>query len=206
MRGYARCAILADVCYWDDIDIISDANLEEIITHLKQRGVQYLNNFHGNPKVRISDGRTVDIWSLGRDTILAQLNAFEFNVDCVGVEVTSGAVINPLGLGANDRKLRLQRADLEYEPYLCAKSIYLCLRHDLSAADKQTLRCMRQQINANGFLAKNIYRLCRELACTGVRDLPIRLQRLSLEIGRSSILDRFREILEPTANPLGIWS
>jgi len=72
VRGYVRCSVLGDLRYWDDIDLVVDCNESELYKHLNTIGANFTSNYYSSPKVFMSNGRTLDIWSLPKEQTIKE--------------------------------------------------------------------------------------------------------------------------------------
>jgi len=169
VRGTVRCALLGQIKYWDDIDVITTASDDDIVGHLAEAGIPFSPNYFGTPKVITPNGLKVDIWALGGHTLETELSGYAHNLDAIAWSVRDRRMCDPLGVAdaVAQRHLDISPAfignatahDLHYT---ALKSIYLTIRHALTFSDRAA-EVMRTPIVPEPFLIKHLIRLLREL-------------------------------------------
>lgn len=193
VRGYVRAAILGELCFWDDIDVVVQCRQERLVAHLLATNHKFVLNFYGSPKVRLSSGQTVDVWGL-EHSLVRELARYEFNVDSLAWDLSNNTLLDPLGVSENILKRRLIASGLSRmscagaNPYGALKAAYLCLRHNLEPVGL-ALELLGMPFVASGFLRQHAHRLARELWCSHTSDMSLRVARLRRMVTASSALD-----------------
>jgi len=191
VRGFVRNALLRELSFWDDKDVVVDCEGQELIAHLSSNAFEYALNFHGNPKVCLGSGHMVDIWPIADTGLSDELERYEFNVDAVAWDVNKRCVVDPLN-ASRDLKLRRLRLCCPIDgssqrsvAYAAVKAAYLCLRHKFLPQDDRTIELLRLEFPIDGLLRKNAHRLARELWCSNVPDICSRISWLRDFVGAS---------------------
>jgi hypothetical protein len=169
VRGTVRCALLGQIKYWDDIDVITTASNDDIVGHLAEAGIPFSPNYFGTPKVIMTNGLKADIWALGGHALETELAGYPHNLDAIAWSVRDRRLCDPLGVTE-----AIARRHLDISPafignasahdlhYTALKSIYLIIRHALTFSD-HAAEVMRTPIVPEPFLIKHLIRLLREL-------------------------------------------
>ncbi len=169
VRGTVRCALLGQIKYWDDVDVITTASNDDIIRHLAEAGIPFSPNYFGTPKVIAPNGLKVDIWALGGHALETELVGYPHNLDAIAWSVRDRRLCDPLGVAEAIAQRRLDispafigNASAHDLHYTALKSIYLIIRHALIFSDRAA-ELMRTPIVPEPFLIKHLIRLLREL-------------------------------------------
>jgi hypothetical protein len=169
VRGTVRCALLGQVKYWDDIDVITTASHDDIVGHLVNAGIPFSPNYFGTPKVITPNGFKADIWALGGHALKTELAGYPHNLDAIAWSVRGRRLCDPLGVAEAIAQRRLDinpafigNASAHDVHYTALKSIYLIIRHALTFSDRAA-ELMRTPIVPEPFLIKHLIRLLREL-------------------------------------------
>ena len=178
VRGYTRCAMLRELCFWDDVDVVVACTQATLAKHLSDHRFNLILNFHNGPKVRLPSGLSVDIWSIGdAGDVKDELGSYQFNVDSIAWSLYEHNLVDPIGVARSieARELRTKPLNMNLmnkrsTSYLAVKAAYLSLRHDLSPADDCTVALLKSPLTYDGLLLKNTTRLARELACTSAQS------------------------------------
>jgi hypothetical protein len=169
VRGTVRCALLGQIKYWDDIDVITTASNDDIVGHLVEAGIPFSPNYFGTPKVIMPNGLKVDIWTHGGQSLETELAGYPHNLDAIAWSVRDRRLCDPLGVAK-----AIARRHLDISPtfignasahdlhYAALKSIYLVIRHELIFSDRAA-ELMRTPIVPEPFLIRHLIRLLREL-------------------------------------------
>lgn len=181
VRGYVRNAVLGELQYWDDVDVVVSCTRAALITHLQNVGASYSLNFHGSPKVVSDKGIMVDIWSMEGGSIEAEVGRYDIDSDAVAWSLEEGKIVESLynrsGLAERSLSLRSVPADPSFQAYALLKATYLCLRHQLSPVGELTLEALGRDIDCCGQVQRQACRLATELACANVsKDAFARLK------------------------------
>jgi hypothetical protein len=195
VRGAVRCAILRDLCFWDDVDVVVDCERDRLLDHLSQNGFNFILNFHGNPKIRLLSGHKVDIWSLGKGGLASELARYEFNVDSIAWNVNERRFEDPCGWlqSTLDRKLMVRNVS-DYPggslaPYIALKAAYLCMRHALIPMGSEVIKLFAMPIGDGGYIRKHAHRLAREASCAIPRYIERDLYELRVSLSNSSAFE-----------------
>jgi hypothetical protein len=169
VRGAVRCALLGQIKYWDDIDVITTASHDDIVGHLLDAGIPFSPNYFGTPKVITPNGFKADIWALGGHALETELAGYPHNLDAIAWSVLDGRLCDPFGVAKAIAQRRLDinpafivNASAHDLHYTALKSIYLIIRHALMFSDRAA-ELMRTPIVPEPFLIKHLIRLLREL-------------------------------------------
>jgi hypothetical protein len=169
VRGTVRCALLGQIKYWDDIDVITTASKDDIAGHLAEAGIPFSPNYFGTPKVITPNGLKADIWALGGQSLETELTGYAHNLDAIAWSVRDRRLCDPLGVAEAIAQRRLDispafigNASAHDLQYTALKSIYLIVRHALTYSDRAA-ELMRTPIVPEPFLIKHLIRLLREL-------------------------------------------
>jgi hypothetical protein len=169
VRGAVRCALLGQVKYWDDIDVVTTASHDDIVGHLAEAGIPFSPNYFGSPKVIMPNGLKADIWALAGHTLETELVGYPHNLDAIAWSVRDRRLCDPLGVAEAIAQRRLDispgfigNASAHDLHYTALKSIYLIIRHSLIFSDRAA-ELMRAPIVPEPFLIKHLIRLLREL-------------------------------------------
>ena len=200
VRGYVRCSLMGDLCYWDDIDVVVDCDVQDLKDSLSLASISWEENYFGNPKIFLESGSVVDIWSISGRSIESVLTKdFVFNVDSIAWEINEENLV--LGrfpyedhiLRANDEILEeLSNSQINY---LALKAIYLIIRHGIGF-DNSVERLIKRSTSSNSYTHKNAIRLTKELQLARVDSLDQKINRVIREIGGCEALLSFKKVIK----------
>lgn len=205
VRGYPRAALLGELHYWDDIDVVANCNEHELLTHLNANKYTYSLNYYGHPKVRLTNNLSVDIWALPNNQSLADHllsyshinDMLAWNVKNNSFDISSHQAIE----ATKGRKLIigdqfLANASSSDISYCMVKTIYLLIRHQFSVSES-VLELFQKKFLMDSFLKKNIYRLIKELHLCGVVDIETRLGFIESQVTSSDLMHQLRTNWNP---------
>jgi hypothetical protein len=199
VRGAVRCALLGQVKYWDDIDVITTASLDDIVGHLLDAGIPFSPNYFGTPKVITPNGFKADIWAIGGHALETELASYPHNLDAIAWSVLDRRLCDPLGMAEAIAQRRLDinpafiiNASAHDLHYTALKSIYLIIRHALTFSDRAA-ELMRTPIVPEPFLIKHLIRLSRELClCVPPRTRARAMAELESKLGACDAMQLVR--------------
>lgn len=167
--GTVRCALLGQIKYWDDVDVITTASGEDIVRHLTKTGMPFAPNHAGAPNVHMPKGLIVDIWTLDGCTLETELASYPHNLDAIAWSVRDRRLCDPLGVAEAIAQRRLDinpafiaNASAREFHYAALKSIYLVIRHSLTFSDSAA-ELMRIPIVPEPLLIKQVIGFVRKL-------------------------------------------
>jgi hypothetical protein len=190
VRGTVRCALLGQIKYWDDVDVITTASDDDIARHLAAAGIPFSPNYFGTPKVAMPNGLKADVWALRMRPLETELAGYPHNLDAIAWSVRDGRLCDPLGAlqAIAQRHLDISTAffgnasahDLHYA---ALKSVYLIVRHTLTFSNRAA-ELMRMPIAPEPFLIKHLIRLMRELClCMPRHTIARAIAELETKLG-----------------------
>jgi hypothetical protein len=195
VRGTVRCALLGQIKYWDDVDVITTASDDDIAGHLAQAGISFSLNYFGAPKVAMSSGIGAVIWALGGRSVETELAGYPHNLDAVAWSVRDRCLCDPLGVAEAVAQRRLDispafigDASAQQLRYAALKSVYLIVRHRLTFSDRAA-ELMRAPIAPEPFLIKHLIRLMRHLCLYVPRQTIVRtIAELENNLGACDVM------------------
>ncbi|MBV8180718.1 MAG: hypothetical protein JO045_18350 [Mycobacterium sp.] len=190
VRGTVRCALLGQIKYWDDIDVITTASNDDIVRYLAEARIPFSPNYFGTPKVITPNGLKADIWTLGGHTLETELAGYPHNLDAIAWSVRDRCLCDPLGVAEAIAQRRLDispvfidNASAHDLHYTALKSIYLIIRHALIFSDRAA-ELMRTPVVPEPFLIKHLIRLLRELClCVPPQTIARAIAELENKLG-----------------------
>ncbi|WP_172592356.1 ion channel [Nitrosomonas supralitoralis] len=206
VRGFVRCAILGDLKYWDDIDVIVECEKSTLIDHLFSVGAIYSLNFYGNPKVTLNNGRKADIWPLPKTSNLdGHFTEYAHSADMLAWSVkeemfvegslSSVSTVARRELSINPNFIRnAQPSDINY---CIVKTLYLIIRHKFTI-NESTENLLKLEFSPDNLLMKNLFKLIKELHLCGIVNIENQLEYVSSYIGsNAAVIILYRKYWSP---------
>lgn len=169
-RGAVRASLLGGFDEWDDLDFLVNCGIDELKAHLNLAEVRFSLSYHGTPKIRLKNGRHIDLIPIEKgQTALSILGEFFPSTESKAVNVQSGELLAPeptldrCRSGQLDSGADLQRLAGGSRRYLALKSLYLVGRHHLELGPAlQAL--VNEPARYSFFDLRNATRLTQELS------------------------------------------
>ena len=178
VRGCVRSALLGQIKYWDDIDVVVNCTHEQIFRHLNDSCIPFSLNMYGSPKAVLHGGLKVDVWALDtKHGMAGELARYSHDLDSIAWSVQEQKLCDPIGVSQHlaDRILDInslfdRTATTLERQYAAMKSLYLIIRHQLTFSERVSVMMKTAIDDPSPFLTKHLIRLMRELCLCVTHD------------------------------------